>query len=397
MPTSTPIPVNPIVLRWAREESGYGVARVATRLGVKEERVRDWERGERQPTQRQIEELARFLHRPLGVFFLPRPPQIGPLGTEYRRLPGVEPGQESPELRLALRQMLARRENALNLMDELGERIVSFSLQAHLLESAADVGARLPQATGVDVATQLSWPNEWRGWAVWRAAVEGMGVFVFLFPKVGLQEVRGLALLRTPLPVVAINAKEMPESRIFTLFHELVHLMLAAGHEEAPALQESRSPQQWSEVERFAEISASHAIVPEDSLREIVPPHVSGATTWNLEHVRSLARKFRITPLAMATRLRESGFMSWTSYDRWRSEWETFVSHLPPRRGGFATPVEKALNRAGRPFATLVLEALAANRITSVDAARYLDLRFEHFEKLGAQLREGASGAVLDE
>jgi len=44
--------------------------------------------------------------------------------------------------------------------------------------------------------------------------------------------------------------------------------------------------------------------------------------------------------------------------------------------------MEKAVNRAGRPFAQLVLEALAANRITPVDASRYLDLKFEHFDKL---------------
>jgi hypothetical protein len=56
-------------------------------------------------------------------FFMPRPPQLAPLAMEYRRLPGVEPGHESPELRLALRQMLARRENALNLMEELGQEI----------------------------------------------------------------------------------------------------------------------------------------------------------------------------------------------------------------------------------------------------------------------------------
>jgi Zn-dependent peptidase ImmA (M78 family) len=397
MTPSAAIPVNHVVLRWAREEGGYGVDRVARRLQVKEERVIAWESGERQPTQRQIEELARFLRRPLGVFFLPRPPKLTPLGAEYRRLPGVEPGHESPELRIALRQMLTRRENALNLMEELGETVVGFGLRAHLREPASEVGARLRRATRVDLAIQLAWPNERRAWSAWRAAVEEMGVFVFLFPKVSLEEVRGLALLRAPLPVVAINSKEIPEARSFTLFHELVHLMLAAGNEEAPAIQERRSSNEWAEVERFAEAAASHALVPEDALREIVSSSVARDSVWKLDDVRGLARKFRITPLAMATRLREAGFMSWSRYNRWRSEWEAYVSTLPPRRGGFATPIGTAVSRAGRPFAALVLEALSANRITSVDAARYLDLKFEHFEKLGAHLREGPGSTPFDE
>ena len=88
----------------------------------------------------------------------------------------------------------------------------------------------------------------------------------------------------------------------------------------------------------------------------------------------------------MATRLRESGFMTWNRYHAWRAEWLQYVATLPPRRGGFATPMEKAVNRAGVPFAQLVLEALSANRITSVDASRYLDLKFEHFDKLAGEL-----------
>lgn len=189
----------------------------------------------------------------------------------------------------------------------------------------------------------------------------------------------------------------MPEARTFTLFHELVHLMLAAGNEEVVAIRERRSNKEWAEVERFAEAAASHALVPEEALRDALSSRALRDTAWGLDEVRTLARRFRITPLAMATRLRESGFMTWARYNAWRKNWDAYVSNLPARRGGFATPVEKAVNRAGRPFAALVLEALSANRITSVDAARYLDLKFEHFERLGAHLREGAGGTAIDE
>lgn len=394
-PTPT-IPVNPDVLRWAREESGYTPARVAARLQVKQERVQDWEAGERRPTQRQLEELAKFLRRPLGIFFQSRPPQLTPLGAEYRRLPGVTPGQESPELRIALRQMLARRENAVNLIEELGERLAGFKLRAHLTEAPADVAGRIRKATAINADTQLAWPNEWRAWAAWRSSVEDLGVFVFLFPGVALEEARGLALLREPLPVVAINSKEMPEARSFTLFHELVHVMLAAGNEEQPAIRERRPTREWTVVERFAESVASHVLIPEHVLQELVSG-LAEAGVWRLSAVRSIARRFKVTPLATATRLRESRFMSWPQYNAWRAEWDAYVATLKPRRGGIATPVEKAVNRAGRPFAALVLEALAANRITSVDASRYLDLKFEHFEKLGDHLREGALGASAGE
>ena len=394
MPTALPVPINPTVLEWARKESGYAVDRVADRLQVKAERVEAWERGERPPTLRQVQALARFFHRPLNLFFLPAPPRVPPLAAEYRRLPGVTPGQESPELRLAVRQMINRRETAASLMEELGEPIAAFTLQAHLNETPEVVGGRLRAVLGVAVEAQTEWRDEWQAWREWRAAVEHLGAFVFQFPKVELTDALGLSLLRFPLPAVGVNSKAQPELKCYTLLHEVIHLMLAAGHEEAPALLEQRSGEEWEKVERFAESAASYVLVPEAALRTAAP---SRSQVWDIPAVRRLARRFRVTPLAMATRLRASGYMDWPQYRAWKDSWSEYVKTLPPRTGGFAHPVDTALGRNGRPYVRLVLQALAANRITSVDASRHLALKFEHFDKLRDTLRGGPGGAAADE
>lgn len=394
MPAIVSVPIQPSVLTWARSESGYAIERVANRLQVKPEKVEAWERGERTPTLRQVQELARFFHRPLNVFFMPSPPQVPPLAAEYRRLPGVTPGQETPELRLALRQMINRRETALGLMEELGESVTPFTLEAHPSEDASAVGARLRAALGITNEAQSGWRDEWQAWREWRAAVEQLGVLVFQFPKVELTDVRGLSLLRFPMPVVGVNSKEQPESRNYTLLHEVIHLMFASGHEETSALNEKRSASEWETMERFAEEAASHALVPEDVLSAMVGRRPA---IWDVPTVKQLARRFHITSLAMATRLRASGFMSWQEYNTWKQIWQEFVATLPKRAGGFAHPVDMALGRNGRPYVQLVLEALSTNRITSVDAARHLALKFEHFDKLKTALKGGPSGAVIDE
>jgi Zn-dependent peptidase ImmA (M78 family)/DNA-binding XRE family transcriptional regulator len=396
MPLDNTLTVNHLVLQWARKESGWPAERVAKRLQVKVERVNAWEQGERQPTLRQVEELSRFLHRPLSVFFLPKPPELPPLAAEYRRLPGIRPGHESPELRLAVRQMLTRRENALILMEEMGVPVPDFELAAHLTEAPTAVGARLRAALAVPVESQLQWRTEWEAWRTWRTRVEAIGVLVFQFSKVPVDEVRGISLLHAPMPVAGINGKEIPEAKSYTLLHELVHLMLAAGKEEKPALLEKRSSEEWGSVERFAEIAASNALIPEAALRAAIGAR-RGDAEWTIDEMRVLARRFRVTPLAMATRLRESGVITWARYRAWREAWAKHVAKLPPRRGGFATPPEKAINRSGRPYVQLVLEALDANRITSVDAARYLDLKFEHFPKLREMLAQGPIGGSSDE
>jgi transcriptional regulator with XRE-family HTH domain len=73
MAVAIPADVNPALLVWAREQSGYDGATVARRLGVALERLEAWERGERKPTVRQTQSLAKYYHRPFGIFFLPQP------------------------------------------------------------------------------------------------------------------------------------------------------------------------------------------------------------------------------------------------------------------------------------------------------------------------------------
>ena len=336
-------------------------------------------------------ELARFYQRPFGLFFLPEPPLLPPLAAEYRRLPGVEPGVESPELRLALRAMSQRREVALELIEELGNPITEFGEAAHLMQSPGEVGSRLRSLLGVTVQEQLGWKDDWEAWRRWREAIEAAGILVFQFPKVPLNQVRGVSLLRSPLPSIGVNSKESaPGARIFTLLHEFTHIALALGHEERPALSETRNAEDWLKVERFAEEAASVAIIPEDVLAEFLGRMSVARDAWDVELVRKLAGKFRVTPLAMTTRLRVAGAMTWAGYQRWKSAWTDYVATLPARSGGFASPVDKTLGRGGRPLAQLVIEALDSNRITAVDACHYLNLRFEHFDKLRSELRLGS-------
>jgi Zn-dependent peptidase ImmA (M78 family) len=323
---------------------------------------------------------------------------------------------------------------ALELSEELGTHVGDFTFTAHLSESTAAVGARLREALGITTDEQLGWTSDWQAWRRWREAVETAGVLVFQFPKVSLAQARGVTLFKFPLPAIGINSKESsPGARSFTLLHELTHLALAVGNEEHAALGETRDDAGWLEVERFAEEAASAALIPQEMLSSIlqrmdVSPdawdiysmlsladkfnitplamatrlRTSGALSWegynrwknewnkydawDIYSMLSLASEFKITPLAMATRLRTAGALSWEGYNRWKSEWNKYI-HALPKRKGFALPVDKSLGRSGRPFVQLVLEAMDMNRITAVQASHYLDLRFDYFDKLRNELR----------
>lgn len=376
--------VNPAVLAWAREEAGYSRGEIAQRLKQPEEVLQAWEEGRRQPTLRQGEALARLYDRPFSLFSLPAPPEVPPLAAEYRRLPGIRPGAEPPELRSAVRRLVQRRRIALHLYAELGEEPVDFPLRAHLQDEPEAVGNAMRRALGLAVEVQFGWASEFVAYRAWRESVERLGVLVCQFPGQGVGAVRGTSIVHFPLPVVGISSKELPLSKPFTLLHEVAHLALAAAQEESPALQESRPESDWLNVERFCETAAASALMPRDAF--LADPEVASQRRhgeWDIESTRRTARRFRVTPTAVATRGLRLDVMTPRQYARWKESWETYSRTQPERRPfGIATPAEKAVGRCGPLLSSLVLSALSSERITSSDAAEFLEVGFGHVELL---------------
>ncbi len=384
MSKSIPAIVTPHLLKWAREEAGFSVEEVADKLKRMVDEIRSWESNkETPPTLRQAEKLAKLYRTSYSIFTLPEPPRTIPLATEYRRLPKVVPGEESSELRFALRDLLFRRRVAMELMEEIGNVPERFSHTAKLSEIPEELSRRIRQLLGISVEIQQKWGNDSVAWKAWRSAIEALGVLVFVFSDVDQEEVRGVSLFHSQLPVIGVNSKEIPSSRPFTLMHEFIHILFANGEEEKVAQDEKRSESEWKKLERFAERVAGGVLMPLESLlaeEEIKTRTVS--SSWSIADIQRLARRYKVTPKAIATRLLSIGKMNPTAYRHWHNDWNEFIASHPHKSGGIATPAEKALNRNGATYSTLVIDALNMERITPVEASRYLNLHYPHIEEL---------------
>ena len=64
------VELKPELLRWARERAGFDLDALADRFP----QLAAWERGEVQPTLKQVECFAKATHTPVGYLFLQEPP-----------------------------------------------------------------------------------------------------------------------------------------------------------------------------------------------------------------------------------------------------------------------------------------------------------------------------------
>lgn len=200
MPPTTRAPVNPDVLRWARELGGFEVEDFARRLQVKPERVAQWESGESQPTFRQLHDVAWLLRRPPTFFFLEEAPSPDlPQPPDFRS--SRDPSQGSVQLRRELQAAVQRRSRYLRLVDQ--PSLFKLNIVMNELEEAA-VTAR---AVGVTITEQVGIRDAYQAMHLWVSAIERLDVLVFQSTAFSLDEARGASIFFDALPIVLVNAK----------------------------------------------------------------------------------------------------------------------------------------------------------------------------------------------
>ena len=84
-------PVNPDVLRWARESANLTIDEVTIKIKKSPEVIEAWEKGLDCPSYAQLEKLAYSVYkRPIAVFFFPNLPKEDDTKKSFRTIPESE-------------------------------------------------------------------------------------------------------------------------------------------------------------------------------------------------------------------------------------------------------------------------------------------------------------------
>ena len=123
------------LITWARERSGLRMEALVKKFP----KFRQWERGEAQPTLRQLERLAKTTSTPLGYFFLPEPPEDRLPIPDFRTLPGAQPRRPSPNLLETIQTMQQRQGWMRDFLIEQGQEALAFVGSVSLQDDPNDV------------------------------------------------------------------------------------------------------------------------------------------------------------------------------------------------------------------------------------------------------------------
>jgi Zn-dependent peptidase ImmA (M78 family) len=383
-----PALVKPALLVWARERSGLSVETAAAKMQLEMAVLRDWESGAERPSIPQVRKLGEIYKRPLAIFFLPEPPKDFDAQREFRRLPGVTPQNESSEMRMALRTALFRREAARELYGRMGEPIPAFEAKADPKEDVEVVGKRIREILGITWERQLAWATPHAALNGWRAAIEKLGILVFQSSDMSVSEMRGISIPHGPLPVILLNSADAPHGRIFTLLHELAHIILTNGGHETSALEGKRRPED-QRLERASNRFAAAALMPrQEFIAEVL--RQPGAAEGDEDALRRLAfRRIKASPEAILRRLVELHQAQPGIYRMKRRGWQQKSWYSPPQGEGGPPYEVRVIASAGRPFVSLVLDGYKRSVVSSSDVSDYLGMQLKYLDRVARQLAPG--------
>lgn len=379
--------VKPELLFWARKSAGLEVEAAAKKVPVDPRRLEAWERGDARPTVKQLRKLAGAYRRPLALFYLPEPPRDFQPLHDFRRLPGKVAGVQSPQLRYELRRALNRRELALDLFQSARGTPKEFALSGNISEDPEALATRLRASLSVELAHQFRWRPGYESFSKWREAVERLDVLVFQLTDVESSESRGFSVSQQVLPVIALNIKDPPAARTFTLLHEMVHLVLRSGGLCDLDDHTTRAPEELR-TEVFANVVAGATLMPHEAL--LAEPTVRSQRApeaWDDQQIKSLAEKYGASREALLRRLLILGRTTERFYRKKREQFQReYEEWRGQREAGFAPPHRMAISSAGPVFVQIVLTNYHQENITASDVADLLEVRLKHLDKIEAEV-----------
>ncbi|MDE0610804.1 MAG: XRE family transcriptional regulator [Anaerolineaceae bacterium] len=382
--------INPELLVWGRETIGYDQELAAKKIGVTLQKIADWEDGEKRPTVKQLIKAANVYKRPFASFYFSSPPthwdEPYDKLEDWRTLPDAESSKKSPGLILELREAARRREILLNLSMETGENPERFKLPRFQKETPRSLAIRVRKILRTPIEDQFTCASDLMALRMWRAAVEELDVLVFQtgffsgYP-VAVREMRGVALHFDKLPIIILNSKDTVTARIFTIMHELGHIILGQS-----GLSNFRNFQQLEDDEVFCNEFAGELLVPSTSL--LSQPEVKARLNkvWSDDELRTLATRFRVSKPVILRRLLAIDKTTPSHYKKmlakWKKEWEEEQSAPGRISSGGPAYHTKFLRCHGGRFVSSVVDAYDRDVIHVGELSEYLGSKLKHIDAI---------------
>ena len=369
------IKVNHKVLVWARESLAITRNQASEKTGIASKRLIQLEEGEKQPTLDELKELSKAYKRTIATLLLAKPPKEKPLPADRRTIDSKDLGNFHEKTIMAVRKARALAQSFVELRQELGIEIPKFSLSASIKQQPQDVATKIRKLLNLDELREIENINH--ALEAYIEKVESLGVAIFQL-SLTQDRLRGFSIVDDVMPIIGIKrGGEQATAKIFTLFHELGHILLNEGG--LCDLSEKTS----IEIEKWCNAFSAEVLIPTSELLQmdiVLEQKRINNIIWTKKDLVELGNYFHVGPLAILRSLLENKLTTPAFYKEKHQAWNK------PQFGRAKHPegknvAKETIREKGRTYISLAFSAYDQNRIDLKDLSDFLGIRLSYIPK----------------
>lgn len=380
MPKKQPIlvSVEPSVLKWLIESSGWKKEEIAKRLNTTTQNIEKIESGEKKPTYRQLEELSAIFKRPVASFLLSKPLAEKPKPKDYRLIPNKTDEFDKKTilvLRNARRMQDACRYLSRNIDNETKANIE----KAKLTDVPEKIAQKYRETFNLTEDKQRKFRTSYELFNYLRDVLEDSNIYVFQF-AMPVEDARGFVFVDESPNVIVVNTKDSIEARIFTLMHEYAHILLGESVIDLPDAASSFKDLK----EKWCNEFASAFLLPKELATSVF--ETNRANLIQTEKLRTLSNRYKVSKAMLLLNMLKLGYLRKNDYEavltRFRTEEIKTKTETKEKAGGGIPSEVKCLSEVGNKFVSLVANNYDREHITYTDALNYLSIKSRNFDKV---------------
>ncbi|MBA3838994.1 MAG: ImmA/IrrE family metallo-endopeptidase [Thermoleophilaceae bacterium] len=329
-----------------------------------------------------VRRLAKAYNRNWYVFLLDDEPGAPALPRDLRRL--SRGAATSDETLIAFDDAELLIDKILDLPRESDVPPMTLSNIAGM--TADDAAQLIRDELGATLEAQRQHAAEYDAVRYWSALLTKAGFYAgqLSFPY---REVRAFCLRRDGVSLIVVSSRDSPRARVFSMLHELGHLLL--GGEAMCQPRSDETSQSALAEEPFCNAFAAAVLMPADEFASDPAALALRGKSLNLGDAVQLARRFGVSELAALRRLATVGVISQEEYERLHRERDEDFSDEPEpsTRPRIRKQATRMINENSRLYATEVLDAHARGDISLREIGVLLGGNLKHVQAIREELR----------
>lgn len=373
------LPITPAVVKWARERAGYSIED-ATRVFKK---IAAWEAGETAPTYAQLEQMAERFKCPVALFFFPTPPAMPSVEQSFRTLSNEDIAAIPRTVRIFLRRGQAMQINLAELNDGKNPvpNLITRDLQVSVDTSLDRIASEVRAYLGVSIEEQASWKSVEKALDAWRDVFAQFGIFVFK-DAFHARNYFGFCLYDDEFPIIYVNNSSTKTRQIFTLFHELGHLLFhTSGIDIVDDQLIPRLAGSEQKIEIVCNGLAARILVPDDVLDSMLK-----GVAPNRDSATDLANYFGVSREVIYRKFLDRRLIDTDEYTEAAQVWEGQIKRQPAGSGNYYNSHYAYL---GARYIDLAFARYYQQRFDDRQLAEYLNIKPKNLATFEAKFGGG--------